>query len=319
MKTVLTLLLALVFLDKAPAAIDSIGIYKGIYVIKEGDQYLLVSGVEDTIALADAKGRIVAVYNKKGDGPEDIKVPIYLGRYQNSSIFLSHWNRLLAFDKNLVPTMVGKLDERQRDTTLYLGMNQGKDWYWIYRGFSKSPDLVVSVRPRTGSSGFDILKTFHRQPRGNEIPGLPFGHQNLIWIHNNRAFKTDNAVIEDQYEVTLLSNLTGSQADMVLVGDVASYADWFKDRPAKAGVNAAFIFADGFLVRFTAKVKSTQKLPDPYMDAFDARGAFKKRLQGGEELLPCVNCSYAYEYREEDDKYRRIDSVAAWLALHKAP
>lgn len=310
----LVTLLILAFLEQPlPEKIEAIDVFKDMLISKEGPNLLLVSSVDRRIALADAKGKIVAAYDKKGDGPTEINTPIYLGKYRGKFLILSHWNRLLLFDDHLAPTFLSKL-ELPGDTTFYLGVNRTDGWYWIYRGFSRSPDLVVSVQAKKPGNGFEVVKRLHPQPK-TQIPGLAMATNNFIWVHNNQIFKTVNAVLDNEYEVMLLSNLTDELPTLVLTSDLTGFVPIFKDRPAIAGVNAAFSFPDGYLVRFGAKERETQKLPDSYVDVFDKKGGFRKRVKGGDDLMPCINSPNAYVYLDVDDHYHRIDRVEDWLKL----
>jgi hypothetical protein len=282
--------------------------FEDLSIQKFAKGYAVTSRAESCVVLVAHDGKVIARYNKAGNGPLELSNPVYLGYYQKQHVVLTQEKFLIWFDDRLIPQKgrSERIDGSFVGSLPLYGIPTNAGWYWIHSGLAFTD--LISVVQLTGS-GFKRLKTMFPQPLSfKEIEKSPAFLQKLthtnfqISIHNSKVFRSTLAVPldKDEYIVDVYNTFKHDpQPDIVLTADIQSLAIFRNNSKCLLGPSIGF--NDGFIVTWQGKTNASDKNLTLFADYFSSKGGFLKRLKLESPIFPCLNSAEAFMFKESGD------------------
>jgi len=297
---------------------DRVGAFQEPVVFLVEDGYLIVSRTGNLVSLVDLEGHVKARYAEAGEGPGELALPVYLGRHEGHYLFMNAMKKnVVALDKQLKPAARAypPLPESFAQSVFLYGLQTSEGWFAVNSGMSRMSHQLIGL---AFSDGWRVTGERFAQRWPEDVGEDFFKHIRNNWkidVVDGRILRTNMTIpLEaDTYEASLYT-LDDRTPERVFRAPADGFKRSSNLSPIKGSMMGGFLFKDGYLLRFTGSEKSGRQ-PMFFADAFSKEGGFLRRVQGGEDLIPCVNCSDTFQLEEQDGREVMVivPSLEAWL------
>jgi len=253
------------------ADLESYGVYAcaSLRAHKMGKNYALSSAIDNTVLLLDGDGRLIAKYDKKGQGPGELNAPFIMGVWDKEIFVASKNRRLMVFDDrlNLLERDLPPLPQMITGGTA-LGAKRFLVGTHLHFGHWFTELILTDVGWESGKTYFPV-----------EYDASNSTFFSYFKMQNGTVIAHPGLIREDHYQVQVFP----SGSDQPALGFGAPTEEW-KGPNISVWTNQALRSGSLFIVNLGVYNDQTKMVEAQYVDTFDKDGRFLKREKPQEEL-----------------------------------